>query len=92
MEQMHLVVYLESLNCEEVKQKKGWYLMRNNSNGKFTAVPKPSNGKLLKQSTICSVCKALGLEIPPITSKEMEEMMIWINEDVKKRTDKSPRF
>ena len=91
MEQMHLIVYLESLNCVEVKQKKGWYLMLNNSNGKTTAVPEASNGKALKESTICSVCKALDVAIPPITSKEMEEMMLWINEDAKKRIVKTPR-
>lgn len=86
---MHLIVYLESLDCEEVKlNRNGSYLMRNKNNGNISGVPVPSNGKHLKESTICSVCKVLGVETPPMTSKEMEEMMLWIHEDAIKRVNK----
>ena len=89
MEQMHLVCYLESLGCEEVKlNNKGMYIMRNKATGAISAVPVPSNGKTLKESTICSVCKVLGVEIPPITSKEVEEMMHRINKRARMRIDK----
>lgn len=86
MEQMHLIVYLESLGCVEEKiAKNGMYIMRNKNNNNVSAVPVASSGKNLKESTICSVCKVLGVDTPPFTSKEMEEMMNWINEDAKKR-------
>ena len=86
MKQIYLVVYLESLGCTEVrKDKNGMYVMRNTATGKISGVPMASNGDILKDATVCNVCRQLGVDVPPSTSKEMEEMMKKIHEDVEKR-------
>lgn len=88
MEQIHLVVYLESFKCVEVrKDKKGYIIMRNETNNKTSGIPLPKNGGNLKQTTICSVCKQLDVEIPPSSPKEIKDMLNFIEFDIKSRKE-----
>lgn len=86
MKQIHLVVYLESKGCCEVRQdKNGMFVMRNLENNKMSGVPVPSNGDVLKGATICAVCRSLGVDIPPSTPKEVEILLASIQSDIEKR-------
>lgn len=89
MKQIHLVVYLESKGCVEVRRdKNGMFVMRNVSNGKIAAIPVPSKGEFLKEATVCLACKTLEIESPPSTPKEVEMLLASIQEDVEKRANK----
>lgn len=87
LKQIHVVVYLESKNCEVVRiDKKGYYVMRNLSNGKISGVPVPREGSEdLDEVTISLICKNLRVESPPNSSPEVEELITAIDEDVKRR-------
>jgi hypothetical protein len=86
MKQIHLVVYLESKGCCEVRRdKSGMFVMRNTANNKMSGVPVPSNGDVLKGATICAVCRALDVEVPPSTPKEVEILLASIQNDIENR-------
>lgn len=86
MEQLHLVVYLEAHGCVEVRQdKRGYIVMRNPTNGKINAVPVPSKGKFLKETTICQACQQLGVPLPPHSSPEIDDLLMQIKAEVEKR-------
>ena len=86
MKQMYLVCYLESKDCKEVrKSSQGYYVMRNTKTGAICGVPMPSDGEDLKEETICNICNVLGVEIPPSSEKEINEVMALLKEDVENR-------
>ncbi len=87
LKQIHLVVYLESKDCETVREdKNGYFVMRNKSSRKIHGVPLPREGsEELDEVTISLICKGLGVETPPNSSPEVEELISLIDEDVKRR-------
>lgn len=88
MKQIHLVIYLESKNCEIVRHDKNgsYYVMRNLSNKKFHGVPKPKDGSdNLNEESIVLICRRLEVDPPPTCSPDIEEFIDKIQEDMKKR-------
>ncbi len=86
MKQIYLIVYLESKGCKEVRlSKKGYYVMKNPQNGKISGVPQPSSGEFLKEETVCNICNALDIEVPPATQEGLHEVMSQLKEDVENR-------
>ncbi len=86
MKQIYLIVYLESLGCEEVrKSASGYYVMRNLRTGVISGVPVPSNGDVLKEETICNICHTLGVDPPPATQEEINQIMVNLKSEVENR-------
>lgn len=88
LKQIHLVLYLESKDCKIVREdKKGYFIIRNDSNNKIHGVPRPKDGsQYLNEETITRICKYLEIENPPNSSSpEVEEFISAIDEDVKRR-------
>jgi hypothetical protein len=86
MKQIDLIEYLLAYGCEIAKHlKNGGCIISNKQNNTSSQVPFPSNGKLLKMSTVCIVCKNLGVKIPDC-AKDSEGMIDFI---LSKHTEKN---
>lgn len=81
MKQSHLIVYLESEGCKEVRfnPNHNYYIFRNLENGKESGVPQPKNNGDYREEVICRVCLSLGVNPPPLKEPELTQFISKIN-------------
>ena len=90
LKQIHLICYLESKGCKEVRQSsQGYYIMRNTDNDAISGIPvATSDDGYLKEETICNICNILGVQIPPSSEKELKNLMKYLKKDAEQKVKK----